>query len=241
MAIQTRSQPYRDGDAQLTGFFAWDGEGSDRRPGLLVVHGGAGLDDHARRQAVRLAERGFVTFACDLYGEGVAGDRQRVMARIAELRGDRATLCRRLQAGLAELVSHPRVDGRLAAVGYCLGGLTVLELARAGVDIAGVVSVHGSLETIAKAERGVIKAKILVCHGALDPHVPVAQVTGFVEEMNAALADWQLVVYGGAMHGFTHEGSTPLPGVAFHAPSDARSFEAMQHFFAELFGAGGAS
>lgn len=237
MPIQTQPWPYRDGDTSLTGFLAWDGERSDRRPGILVVHGGAGLDDHAKRQTVRLAGLGFVTFACDMYGDGVAGDRQRVMARIAELRGDRAKLCRRTLAGLAELAAHPQVDGRFAAVGYCFGGMTVLELARSGVDIAGVVSIHGSLETAIKAEPGVIKAKVLVCHGALDPHVPVAQVTAFIEEMNGALADWQLAVYGGAMHGFTHEGATATaPGVAFHAPTDARSWAALQRFFAELFG-----
>lgn len=118
-----------------------------------------------------------------MYGNGVAGDRERVIARILELRKDPARLCERARAGVEVLASHPRVDGRLAAVGYCFGGMTVLELARSGMNLAGVISLHGSLETSRPAQPGSVRAKILVCHGALDPHVPMAQVTVFVEEM----------------------------------------------------------
>lgn len=191
-----------------------------------------------RRGARRVAEFGYVVLACDMYGDGVAGDRERVMACIAELSGDPDRLCRRAQAGLAVLAAHPQVDGRLAAVGYCFGGMTVLELARGGSALAGVVSIHGSLKTKRPAQPAMVTAKILVCHGALDPHVPLTHVTAFVEEMNRAGADWQLVVYGGAMHGFTHEHAvgTDIPGVAYHASADARSSTAMQMFFAELFG-----
>src|SRR5271154_5919341 len=117
-----------------------------------------------------------------MYGEGVAGDRERALARIAELRSDRANLCRRAMAGLEILRSHAAVDSRAAAVGYCFGGMTVRELARSGARIDGVVSVHGSLGTSQPAVAGNVKAKILVCHGALDPHVPMAQVDTFVEE-----------------------------------------------------------
>lgn len=239
MVIKTQPLPYRDGDTPLTGFLVWDDARSDRRPGIMVVHGGAGLDDHARKRARRIAELGFVVFACDMYGDGVAGERQRVLARINELRGDQARLCRRAQAGLAVLAAHPQVDGRLAAVGFCFGGMTVLELARAGADLAGVVSIHGGLETTRPAEPRAVKAKVLVCHGALDPHVPMAQVTALIEEMNRAGADWQLIAYGGAMHGFTDEGAASLrvPGVAYHAPTNARSWTAMRSFFSELFGA----
>jgi dienelactone hydrolase len=171
-----------------------------------------------------------------MYGDGVAGDRQRIMARIAELRADRAALCARAQAGIDVLASHPQVDGRVAAVGYCFGGMTVLELARSGAELAGVASLHGSLSTSRPAEPGSIKARILVCHGAQDPHSPPAQVAAFVEEMNQATADWQLIVYGGAMHGFTHETATgQTPGVLYHALSDTRSSTAMRSFFVELF------
>jgi dienelactone hydrolase len=114
--------------------------------------------------------------------------------------------------------------------------MTVLELARSGMELAGVISLHGSLETSCPAQTGSVKAKILVCHGALDPHVPMAQVNAFTEEMNSAGADWQLNIYGGATHGFTHEVGPYGPGVAYHAESDARSTAAIERFFIELFG-----
>ena len=236
MPINTQSIAYRDGETELTGLLAWDDSRSGERPGILVVHGGAGLDNHAKGRARRLAELGLVVFACDLYGNGVAGNRERVMSRIMELRKDPARLLERAQRGIEVLTSNPQVDGRIAAVGYCFGGMTVLELARSGTDIAGVASLHGSLETSRRAQPGSVKAKILVCHGALDPHVPMAQVSAFAEEMNSAVADWQLILYGGAMHGFTHEGGPHGPGVAYHAESDTRSSRALEQFLVELFG-----
>jgi dienelactone hydrolase len=235
LKIDTRAVVYHDDEVDLTGFLVWDDSRTDKRPGAMVIHGGAGLDDHANGRARRLAEWGYVAFACDMYGNGVAGDRQQVMARIIELRSDRTKLVRRASAGLEVLRSHPQVDGRVAAVGYCFGGMTALELARSGADLAGATSVHGSLNTTKPAQPGDIVAKILVCHGALDPHVPITQVSAFVEEMKTANADWQLIVYGNAMHGFTHETGPKHPGVEYHALSDRRSSNAIQSFFAELF------
>jgi dienelactone hydrolase len=236
MRMDTQTVTYRHGDTELTGHLAWDAERADKRPGILVVHGGAGLDSHAKGRAKRLAELGFVVFACDMYGNGVAGNRERVMARITELRNDTGKLCERAHAGIQVLSAHPEVDGRIAAVGYCFGGMVVLEVARSGADLAGAVSVHGSLSTARTAGAGMVRAKILVCHGALDPHVPMAQVDAFVQEMNDVGADWQLIVYGGAMHGFTHETGPAGPGVAYNALADARSATAMHSFFMELFG-----
>jgi dienelactone hydrolase len=234
--MNTQLIPYRDEDIALTGFLASGDANGGKRPGILVVHGGAGLDEHAKAQVRRFADIGFVAFACDMYGDGVAGDRARVMAQVIELRDNPPLLRRRAQAGIQVLASQPDVDGRLAAVGYCFGGMTVLQLARAGVELGGVVSIHGSLKTTIPAQASQVKAKVLVCHGALDPHVPMTDVTGFVEEMNRAETDWQLVVLGGAMHGFTHPDSRQkLPGVAYNALADARSFAATQRFLAELF------
>ena len=238
MAIITEAVHYRDGATELTGALFRDETRTDRRPGILVVHGGAGLDGHAKRRARGFAELGFVAFACDMYGNGVARSRERIMARIAELRASRESLCRFARAGLDVLAAHPQVDGRLAAVGYCFGGMTVLELARSGAELAGVVSVHGSLQTSQPPHLGAIKAKILVCHGALDPHVPAAHVTAFMEEMNSAGADWQLNVYGGALHGFTHETPSTTPGVAYNASADALSGEAIKTFLREIFDGG---
>jgi dienelactone hydrolase len=171
-----------------------------------------------------------------MYGTDVTGDRDRVMASITELVGDREKLSQRALAGVSVLASHPRANGKIAAVGYCFGGRTVLELARSGADLAGVISVHGSLEAATAARPGDVKAKILVCHGALDPHIPTEQVTAFIEEMNAAGTDYQLIVYSGAMHGFTHDVGPPAPGVAYHASSDKRSFLAIETFLAEILG-----
>jgi dienelactone hydrolase len=236
MTLKTEQVRYRDGNTALAGFLAWDEALESKRPGILVVHAGAGLDDHAKRRAQGLAGLGLVAFACDMYGEGVMGDRQRVMARISELRSDPVRLCQRARAGLDVLASYSKVDGRLAAVGYCFGGMTVLELARSGAELAGVISMHGSLETTRPAQPAFVRAKILVCHGALDPHVPMTHVHAFMEEMTQAGADWQVIIYGGAMHGFTHEGGPEIPGVAYHALADARSAAAMQNFLSELFG-----
>ena len=236
MRLETEPIVYRDGEATLTGFLALDAERTGKRPGVLVVHGGAGLDDHARGRARRFAEAGFVVFACDMYGEGVTGNRERIMRVIGELRVSRDAIARRVDAARDILLSRPEIDGRMAAVGYCFGGMIVLEYARSGAPISAVVSVHGSLESPSPANPSSIRARVLVCHGALDPHVPMSQVTTFAEEMKNAGADYQLIVYGNAMHGFTHETATgQQPGVLYHAQTDARSSIAIQDFFDELF------
>src|SRR5215472_6294567 len=236
MTIATRALPYFDGQTPLTGELHWDTSLDGRRPGILLVHGGAGLDAHARSQADRYAATGYVVLACDMFGSGVAGDRERVISCLTSLRDDPGRLADRGMAGLTALSQCPEADGRFAAVGFCFGGLAVLTLARSGADVMGVVSIHGSLATVKPAAPGAVRAKVLACHGALDPHVPLADVTGFAEEMDHARADWQLIMYGGAMHGFTHEHATPgaIPGVAYDAPADRRSFAAARTFLAEV-------
>ena len=236
MATATRTVTYTDEETALTGFLAWDDAARHALPGLLLVHGGAGLDDHAKGQAQRYAAHGYTVLACDMFGDGVAGDRERVMACLMGLRDDPQRMSRRAGAGLAALAGCPEADGRFAAIGFCFGGLAVLTLARSGADLAGVVSMHGSLATAKPAEPGAVRARVLACHGALDPHVPLADVTTFAEEMDHARADWQLIVYGRAMHGFTHEHAIPgaMPGVAYDALADQRSFLAARTFLAEV-------
>jgi dienelactone hydrolase len=239
MGFDAQMVRYRDGDVELTGVFVGDEGWTEVRPGVMVVHGGAGLDEHAKRQARRWAELGYMAFACDMYGDGVMGDRERVMARIGELRGNPERLCQRATTGLETLRSHPLVDGRVAAVGYCFGGMTVLEMARSGAELLGAVSVHGTLQTSQRCEPGAVKAKILVCHGALDPYVPMAHVDDFVLKMSEAGVDWQLIVYGGALHGFTHQAPSSIPGVAYDAVADRRSGKAISDFLDEVFGMAG--
>src|SRR5215472_654391 len=203
MTVSTRAVSYLDGQTPLTGELHWNTSQQGKRPGILLVHGGAGLDDHAKYQADRYAAAGYAAFACDMFGNGVAGNRERIIECLTSMRDDPSRLVERGMAGLAALSLCPEVDGRFAAVGFCFGGLAVLTLARSGASLLGAVSIHGSLATASPAEPGAVKARVLVCHGALDPHVPMADVVRFVEEMDHAGADWQLIVYGGAMHGFT--------------------------------------
>jgi dienelactone hydrolase len=233
-AIPPRTLAYRDLDTAFTGALYAPGDGP--RPGILLIHGGAGLDDHARGQAHRYAQLGYTVLACDMYGDGVAGDRERIMATVKTLRDDPDLLVRRAEAGLAALAACPETGQTVAAIGFCFGGLAALTLARAGVDLAGVVSIHGSLTTVRPARPGAVKATVLVCHGAADPHVPMEQVTAFADEMAKADADWQLNIYGKALHGFTHRHATPgaQPGVAYDQAADERSFAAVATFLANL-------
>jgi dienelactone hydrolase len=169
-----------------------------------------------------------------MFGDGIAGDRDRVIGCLMALRDDPALLVRRARAGLEALAASSG-GGPVAAVGFCFGGLAALQLARSGAGLAGAVSIHGSLATSAPATPGSVRARVLVCHGAADPHVPLGDVTAFAGEMDEAGADWQLIMYGGAQHGFTHVGARPgaMPGVAYDETADRRSFAAVREFLAE--------
>ena len=233
--------PYNDLDTPLTGVLCRDESLPGARPGVLVIHGGAGLDEHARGQARRYAALGYAVFACDMFGDGVAGDRDRVIGCLRTLRDNPRLMVRRARAGLAVLSRCPDTDsgvgGRVAAIGFCFGGMVALALARSGEPMAGAVSVHGSLGTSEPAQPGAVRTRVLVCHGALDPHVPLSDVTAFADEMNSAGADWQLIMYGGALHGFTHSAAAPgaVPGVAYDPAADRRSFSATSGFLADVF------
>jgi dienelactone hydrolase len=233
MAPIARPVNYSDDGTPLTGVLYRDEAQGGERAGILLVHGGAGLDTHARVQAGRWAALGYVVLACDMYGDGVAGDRDRVMAAVSALRDDPALLVRRGEAGLAQL--RPETDGRLTTIGYCFGGLVALTLARAGLDLAAAISIHGSLTTPRPARPGGLRARLLVCHGSSDPHVPLEQVIAFAREMDDAGADWRLTMYGGAVHGFTHRHATPgaTPGVAYNERADRRSFTDASGFLVE--------
>jgi dienelactone hydrolase len=236
--IATRDLSYSDAGTSLTGVLCWNPAQEHARPGILLIHGGAGLDDHARQQARRYAGLGYTVLACDMFGRGVAGHRERIMATLLALRDDPAALVRRGAAGLAALAACAESGARpgLAVVGFCFGGLAALALARSGpADLDAVVTMHGSLATTAPAVPGAVRARLLVAHGAQDPHVPMSDVTAFAEEMTRAGADWQVNIYGGAMHGFTHQHAVPgaQPGVAYDAAADERSFAAARDFLSD--------
>jgi dienelactone hydrolase len=215
-----------------------DGDGP--RPGILVCHEGPGLTDGTRAKADRLAALGYVAFALDYHGGGqVITDRPAMMARLGELIGDPSQTRSLGRAGLDVLLAQPRVDhGRVAAIGYCFGGTMSLELARAGTDLHAVVGFHSGLATKQPQDAARITAKVLVCIGADDPMIPPAQRTEFEEEMRAAGVDWRMNVYGNAVHSFTNQLASAMgfPGIAYHRPTDERSWRAMLDLFDETFG-----
>jgi dienelactone hydrolase len=239
-AIETQTVEYQHGEARLVGYLAYPKEAKGPLPGVLVVHEWMGLNDYAKRRVEQLAELGYVAFAADIYGEGrIAVDIEEARQLSGTYKGDRPLFRARVAAGLETLKAQPSVDpARVAAIGYCFGGTAVLELARGGAEVAGVVSFHGGLDSPTPEDAKNIRAKVLVLHGADDPLVPPAEVLAFEEEMRQGGVDWQLISYGGAVHGFTNPASGDDPsgrGVAYNAVADARSWAAMRQFFAELF------
>ena len=240
---QVHAEPleYRHGDAVLEGYLAYDDSIAGPRPGVLVVHEWKGLNDYAKRRAEQLAQLGYVAFAVDMYGKGVRAKDHAEAAKLSGIyRSDRQLMRGRIQAALDVLRGLERVDAqRIAAIGYCFGGTTVLELARSGADILGVVSFHGGLDTPTPAQAGQVHARILVLHGANDPWVTQEHVAGFTQEMQAAGARYTVIQYEGAVHAFTvpEAGNDPSTGMAYNKTADRRSWEAMQAFLSEVFAA----
>lgn len=235
-AVQTERVTYGSGDTQLRGYIVYDDATQAERPGVLVVHEWWGLNGYAQERARKLAEKGYVAFAVDMYGEGKVTEHPEEAAEWAGAVGDDLREGR-FRAALDLLANNSLVDEqKIAAVGYCFGGGTVLRLAAAGFDLQGVVSFHGSLPT-SPVEPGLVKAKILVCHGSADPFTPDGQVEEFQRVFNEAGADWQLISYGGAKHSFTVEDAAQrgIPALEYNPAADRRSWAAMLAFFDEIF------
>ncbi|MBU4231240.1 MAG: dienelactone hydrolase family protein [Desulfobacterales bacterium] len=237
--IVTQVVTYRQDRTVMRGFLAYDDGLKAKRPGVLVVHEWWGLNGFARERAVKLAGLGYVALAADMYGDGATTrDREEAGKLAGALRGNPDLLRARAQAAFKVLATDPRVDPkRLAAIGFCFGGTTVLELAYSGADLAGVVSFHGGLPRPQPGDLKRFKAKILVLHGADDPHVPAADITAFEQAMRQAGADWQMVFFGGAVHSFTNPaaGHNPAAGAAYDARAARRSWRCMQEFFREIW------
>jgi dienelactone hydrolase len=239
--MKTETMEYQDGDVKLIGYFAYDDRKPGKRPGILVMPEAFGLGDHAKKRAERLAELGYAALAGDPYGNGAtAPDLPGAMKLATPLFENVDKLRKRGRAALDKLASLPQVDNsRLAAMGFCMGGSFAIELARAGAPLRGIVSFHGGLQTQRQATPGGVKARILVCTGADDPMIPIAQVNGFEDEMTKAGADWQVISYGGTVHSFTNvdADAAGIPGVKYNKSSDERSWKAMKSFFEEIFAA----
>lgn len=240
-ALVEKTVEYQDDGVTLEGFQVYDDAISGQRPAVLVIHQWTGLGDYEKDRSRQLAQLGYNVFAADIYGKGVRPVPPAAGEEAGKYKGNRELYRARLKAGLEELKKDEHTDPlKIAAIGYCFGGTGVLELARSGANIAGVVSFHGGLDAAdgMAATKGNVKPKVLVCHGAVDPFVPTEQVIAFGKEMDEAGADWQFVAYGGAVHGFTQKmaGNDPSKGAAYNEKADKRSWEAMKTFFAEIFG-----
>jgi len=233
-----QSLSYRIGSATYTGYLA-DGSAGHKVPGVLVAHEGGGfLTEHAKDRARMVAELGYVAFALDLFGDPRPTlDEARQM--VQQLRSDLVTLRARATTALGLLREQPHVDAtRIAAIGFCFGGTTVLELARSGADIACTVGFHAGLTTTAPAEPGAIRGNILVCQGGSDPIITAEHRSTFAAEMTRAGVDWQMHVYGGVGHSFTNPeiDKWNLPGFTYDSRADRRSWLAMRALFEESIG-----
>ena len=236
--LRTQTVEYKQGDATLEGVLVHDTTVTGKRPGVLIVHQWKGLGDYEMKRAEMLAGLGYNVFCVDIYGKGIRPDNPKdASAEAGKYKSNRPLLRTRVNAGLEVLRKHELTDPkRIAAIGYCFGGTTVIELARSGADIAGVVSFHGALDSPNPADGKNVRCKVLALHGADDPFVPAQDVAAFEEEMRQARVDWQLVKYGGAVHSFTDwaAGNDNSKGAAYNEQADRRSWEAMKAFFSEI-------
>ena len=239
-----RGEPvdYRADNVTLKGYLAYDHSIADKRPGVLIVHEWWGLNDYARKRAMMLAGLGYTALAVDMFGEGKQATHPKEAGEFAkEVSGNMKLMQDRFQAALDLLKKQKTVDPeRIAAIGYCFGGSVVLQMARSGLDINGVVSFHGGLSTNNPARPGEVKTKILVCQGEADSIAPPEQVAAFREEMDKAGADYRIITYPGAKHSFTNPDADNyakefgIP-VGYNAAADKKSWNDMQEFFKEIF------
>lgn len=237
--VRTKVVDYTVGGVPLQGLVAWDDAAHGKRPGVLVVHEWWGHNEHARAQARRLAEAGYVGFALDMYGKGkLATHPDDAMKFVTEATKDPAVLGARFDAALAELKKDPHVDpAKIGAIGYCFGGTVVLSRARLGADLDVVASFHGGLGGLPPVKPGAVKARVLVYTGGADPMIPASQVEAFRKDMADAGANVEIVTYPGAKHGFTNPdaGTFGMDALAYDAAADKESWAAMIKAFKGTF------
>jgi dienelactone hydrolase len=239
-ALKTETITYKVGDKTYKGYLAFDDASKAKRPGILVVHEFWGLDSYARKRAEQLAGLGYVAFAVDMYGDGKVTEHPKEAGAMAgELRKNEKEWVARGEAGLKILRDHPLVEAKkLAAIGYCFGGSTSLKLAHGGADgLLAVVSFHGALPVPTADEAKAAKAKILICHGALDTFIKEETIQEVRAAYEKAGVDYELIYLGGAVHSFTvpEADSKNIPGIRYNAAADRRSWAAMRAIFDEAF------
>lgn len=242
-AVQGEEVHYKAGNVTLKGYIAYDDAVKGSRPGVIVVHEWWGHNEHARNQARRLASLGYTALAVDMYGDGKQANHPDDAKKFSSaLTGDAAGVRARFEAARGALKKHKTVDGgRLAAIGYCMGGYVVLEMARAGLDLKGVASFHGNISTGNPAQAGKVKARVLVMNGAEDPFVQPETIETFKKEMQTAKVKYKFVNYPGAKHSFTNPDADAyakkfnMPALAYNAIADNESWAELDRFLKEAF------
>jgi dienelactone hydrolase len=234
--VPVRDVEYEVGGLVMRGRLAAP-EGDGPFPAVLIAPEAGGLDEFQASRADSFSQLGYVAFAFDYYGEGrVLSDPEEVMQELSALGSDPDEIRRRAQAALDVVVGEPSVDrSKVAAVGYCFGETVVMELGRAGADLKAIIGFHPGLNILRPGESRNIRGKVLMCVGADDPIVPLAQRVAFEEEMRAAVVDWQMIVYGGAQHSFTNPRPSDAEGIKFDQLASNRSWQAMLDLLGEVF------
>lgn len=237
-ALVRTTVPYSLDGVTMQGYLVYDDDNDGKRPGVLVIHEWWGLNDYAKKRADELAAMGYVAFAADMYGDGkVATTREEAGKLVGTVRGT-PLMATRARAALDTLAAQPQTDPEeLAVIGFCFGGTAALELAFSGAPLKGAVSFHGGLVELKPEAAPKMQAKLLICHGAIDPNVPQDTVIACVKSLEAAHVDYQFIAYSGAVHAFTNpaSGDDISKGVAYNANAARRSWAAMQTFFDEIF------
>ncbi|HVK16209.1 MAG TPA: dienelactone hydrolase family protein [Fimbriiglobus sp.] len=240
-ATKSKEVTYSHGGKMFKGHLYWDDAGPGKRPGVLVLHEWWGLDDYAKKRAEQLAGMGYVAFAADMYGEGkLAAHPDDAKKFAGEVRSNVENWRGRARAALDVLAKDEHTDpSKLAAIGYCFGGSTALQLAYTGADLDAVVTFHAALPTPTAEQAKAVKAQVLVCHGADDKFVPEESVKKLKETLDAASVKVRVEAYPGAVHSFTVPGADKhkLPGMAYNAEADKKSWASMKAVFDEAFGA----
>lgn len=239
-AIKTADVEYTSTDgALMQGYVVYDDAKKSPRPGIIIVHDWMGLGQYDKNKAEQLAKEGYVAFAADIYGKGIRPANADEAGKLAtKYKNDRTLLRAHIRAAYDKLESMPQVNpAKMLVMGYCFGGTTALELARSGAPLVGTASFHGGLSTPTPQDAKNIKGKVLVMHGADDPHVPPAEVAAFKKEMADANIDMTFIAYPGAVHAFTNPdaGSDPSKGMAYNADADKKSWAEFEKFLKQVF------
>ncbi|MCI0680850.1 MAG: dienelactone hydrolase family protein [Gemmataceae bacterium] len=238
--VKTEIVTYKYGDQTFKGYLAFDNAAKGKRPGILVVHEWWGLNDYARKRTEQLAKMGYVAFAADMYGDGKTTEHPKEAGAMAGMvRKNQKEWLGRANAGLDVLRKHAKVDsGKLAAIGYCFGGSTALQLAHSNSGINAAVSFHGALLVPDATNDKAITAKILICHGAADSFIPEETCQKVRTAYEQLGVDYQMIYYGGAQHSFTVKGADDrgLKGIRYNAAADRHSWAAMTALFDDVFG-----